>query len=174
MRAGTRILGRVVFVLGGRYLPPLNDRFETLAKVDHAPDGIDNGDDEQQHRDDSEEGQASARRQVVQPPVVGRVVHAHQLEEEIGHRGEVEHDNDEHSEARFVARPVARHYQDADGDWNCSDGQPCLCVGRFDHDEELNCEAEEEKEIELQKRDVDLGGKELVSHSLGKSGSCVR
>jgi len=80
---------------------------------------------------------------------VGRRVHAHEFEDEVGHPGEVEEDDDALAEGVFGAADPHGEEEEEDCDDEGGD-----CEGEFvgvamDDDEELDGEADEEEEVEF-------------------------
>lgn len=94
---------------------------------------------------------------------VACVVHAHELEDEVGHCGEVDDDHDRLADVRFPAGDKGGEEEEADCYWNGDDGEVEFEVGEVgaDDHEELHGEGKEEEEIEFEEGDVDLEG-ELV------------
>ena len=90
------------------------------------------------------------------------LIDADQLEEEVGQTTEVEQDDEADAETVLAPREEGGAQQDADGDGDRGDVQAQLEVfDAVDDDEELDGEAQEEKEVEFEEGDVDLA--ELIS-----------
>jgi len=129
---------------------------ETGAKVHGADDGVRDGKNEEQDGDDGEGCQRPLHSRV---SLLGLLlVDAHQLEQEPREGAKAECDGEHH--AGLVLVPDEDGGQDEQND---GDGDGGRCHVRLDirlschDDEELNDEAEEEEEIDLKERDVDLG-----------------
>lgn len=87
-------------------------------------------------------------------------VDAGQLENEIGHGGEVQHDDEDVADVGFAANNVSGEEEKGDGDWHGDDGDVEFGVAGLlilDYDEELDGETEEEEEVEFEEGNVDLG-----------------
>lgn len=165
MRRGTlqvmagEVRGRLV-VFGIQDFALLNVRFEALVEVLRANARGDDGGDQQQDGDDGEDGQGFARWQVLGDFLrVAFVVHAHEFEDEVGHRGEVDDDHDRLADVGFTAGDEGGEEEEAYCHWDGDDGEVELEVGEVgaDDDEELHGESKEEEEIEFEEGDVDLG-----------------
>lgn len=133
---------------------------EPLTEVAHADERVDDGKDDQEDGQHSECGQRPAYSQVVL--VMAGLIDADQLEEEVGQTTEVEQDDEADAETVLAPREEGGAQQDADGDGDRGDVQAQLEVfDAVDDDEELDGEAQEEKEVEFEEGDVDLA--ELIS-----------
>ena len=137
---------------------------ETGAEVAHADPSVNDGQDNEDDGDDGESSQRSSHSVVVL--AVARLVHAHQLEKEVGECAEIEYDDGPHASLVLPAGEEGGGEQDGDRDWNGRNGQAEFYVARAgNNDEELDRETKEEEEIKLQEGDVDLVG-------MGVSVSC--
>ena len=65
-------------------------RLQALVEIVHAPDGVDNGEDEHQDGDDGEEGERVAGGFVVIYACLVAAVHTEQLEEKVGQTAKVQ------------------------------------------------------------------------------------
>lgn len=152
-------VGRDLGVFWALQLPLLDVRLEALVEVSCAQACRYDGSDEQQDRDDGEDGESLAGGEVfVDLGHVARVVHSDELEDEVGHGGEVDDDHDGLAVVGFAAGDEGGEEEETDGDGDRDDGEVELKVGevRTDDDQELHREREEEEEIELEEGDVDL------------------
>lgn len=129
--------------------------FKPVAEVIHTDEGVG---DSQDDEDDSENGKRSkGATDGVVAPTVSRLVDADELEKEVGEAAKVEQDDEAHADAVFAAGKEGGAQQDHNGDGNGGDVQAEFdIVEAVDDDEELHGEPEEEEEIKLEKRDVDL------------------
>ena len=85
------------------------------------------------------------------------LVHACQLEDEVGKSANICKERYEHAQSNFLPSPVSSHEEDEDGDGYGSDGQTEFSISHaLDDDQELHSKAEEEEEIELQQSNVNL------------------
>lgn len=85
------------------------------------------------------------------------LVHSYELEDEVSQARKVQDEDEDHSRAILTTCEESGEKEDHDGERN---GGHCeapfgVCDVR-DDDEELDSEAQEEEEIELEKGDVDL------------------
>ena len=71
-------------------------RLEARAKVVHADEGVDDGQDDEEDGQDGKGGQRPADGVVVL--AVARLVDAHQLEEEVGQAAKVQQDDEAHAD----------------------------------------------------------------------------
>ena len=94
------------------------------------------------------------------------LVHSGELEDEVRQSAEEEDDGEEHAELVLSSGPECCHDEDDDRDWDSGDRDPFLGVcDVVDDDEELDCEAQKEEEIELQQSDVNLFSLSFSPHS---------
>lgn len=138
----------------------LNVGFEAFVEVLRANARGDDGGDEQQDGDDSEDGQRFACWQVLGNFLwIAFVVHAHELEDEVGHGGEIDNNHDCLADVRFATGDKGREEEEADGHGHRDNCEVEFEVGevRADDDEELNGKGEEEEKVELEESDVNLG-----------------
>jgi len=136
-----------------------------VAKVGHADEGVDDGQDDEQDGDDGKGRQAPGHGGVREG--VARLVDAHELEEEVREAAEVEQDDARRADVVLVPGEEGRGQEDDDGDGDGRDGQAELDVGDVpDDDEKLYRETEEEEEVKLQEGDVNLVVQEALLHSV--------
>lgn len=139
---------------------------EALAKVAHADDGVDDGENDQEDGDDGESGQRPADGHVVL--AVSRLVDADQLEDEVAQSTEIEDDDGDNAQLVLAAGEVGGADEDGDGDGDGSGGEGVLDdLDVADNDEELNGEAEEKEKVELEEGNVDLHRLTLLVDILG-------
>ena len=132
-------------------------RLEALVEVVCTHTGHNNGEDKKEDGQDGKGSQGLARWLVVALAPVGGDVHADQLEEEVAHGDEVEDDDDNHAGERLATDPPGGEEEQEEGDGEGSRGETLLeFLGLLDDDKELDCEGEEEEEVELQEGDVNL------------------
>ena len=116
---------------------------------------VHNCQDNQDNCQDSENRQRGASCVVL--CAVAWLVYAHELEEKVGERGDVETDGCYHARFDFFARPKGSEGEDDDCDWDGGDGEVKFAVCHVcDNDEKLDGEAQEEVEIKLEKCDINL------------------
>jgi hypothetical protein len=150
---------RITLVLVSNHSTSLNVRFQSFVEVCRTPCTVDYCHDQQQQCDDSKSRQTFPRRLVVLNPFpVVRVVHAHELEKEVSHGRKVKHNRAAHSQCRFTSGEPCRRKQDGDRDRDSSDGECEFEVGSMlaNHDNKLYCKSQEEEEIKLEQRNVNL------------------
>lgn len=75
-----RELGNLLFLT--KHLSPSDMRLQALVEVEGAHGGVENSGDNQSERDDRKEGERPSSREVL--PILGWLVHPHQLEHEVG------------------------------------------------------------------------------------------
>lgn len=128
---------------------------QTGAKVHHAHHTVDDGNDNQNDGDDREGGHRLLDGLV--ESALGRVINSGQLENEVGEAAEVEDHDENHAPLPFPSSKPCCTKEDGDCDGDGRTGQAEFNVSlAADNDEELNGEADEEEEIELQKGNIDL------------------
>ena len=98
-------------------LPPLDVRFQPSAEVVRAHACIDDGEDDEDHRDDGEGGQRAPYGYVIR--YLSAVVHPDELEEEVGEAGEIE------NLRTAIVSSVSEVYETAWG-LHSQSRQPCL------------------------------------------------
>jgi hypothetical protein len=148
----------IVLVLGSYDSSPLNVRLQPFVEVGRTPHTVDDCHDQQQQCNDGKSRQTLPRGYVVCHPALTCIVHAHQLEQKVGHGCKVEEYGGEHSSCRLAScKPCCRE-QDEDGNRNGRNGE----IG-FDgrsvvahYDNKLDREAEEEEEVKLEEGNVNL------------------
>ncbi len=130
-------------------------RLEPRAKVAHANEGVDDGQNDEQDGQDGK-GRQRAPDGFVVLAVVG-LVDAHQLEEEVGQAAKVQKDDEADANPVLAAREEGGAEEDGDGDRDGSNVEAQLEVFHaVDDNEELHGEAEEEEKVKLEQGDVDL------------------
>jgi hypothetical protein len=132
-------------------------RLEALVKIVCAHACNNDGENEKENSEDGKGGQRLARGLVVVLAVKVGNVHAHELEQEVGHGDEVDDDDGNHASNRFASDPPSGEEEEEEGDdqGDGSEGEfDRFCV--FDDNEELHGEGEEEEEVELEEGDVNL------------------
>lgn len=135
--------------------------------------GHSNGCEQQQNSENSETRQTLPRRFVVLLPVEVGDIHPDKFEEEIGECDEIHQDDDNHARNRLASDPPRSGEEETEGDEERSCREPCFDLGSVvDRDKELNGESEEEKEIELEECDINLGAKS-VFFSRRSCGTCI-
>ena len=83
--------------------------------------------------------------------------HANELEEEVGERNEVDNDTAYHACNRFAADPEGSSEEQEEGDDQRKGGEDLFNHGRLLYDDkELDCESQEEEEVELEQGNVNL------------------
>jgi hypothetical protein len=128
---------------------------QSFVKVVSTHDGVGDGEDDQHNGDGRETGQTLADGKVVIR--FAGLVHAGELEDEVGQSAEEEEDGADHADLVLSAGPEGRHEQDQDRNGNGSDGEAPLKVRQAgDNDKELHRESQEEEEIKLEQRNVNL------------------
>jgi len=132
-------------------------RLEALVEVVCAHAGDNNGEDEQEDGEHSEGSQGLACWLVVLLAVEVGNVHADELEQEVAHGDEVYDDDGDHASDGFTSDPPSGREQEEEG-YDQGDGREgSFDWGRLlDDNEELDCEGEEEEEVELEESDVNL------------------
>lgn len=152
-----RVTPSILPTLRLRHLSRLNVRRKPLLEIHHHHNRRPDRDDQQQ------DGKYGERSQHATPPRVLRralrVPHAEQLEDKVGHGGEVEGDDEYVAGVGFSSHEDCREDEEADDDGERGDGEGRLGDRvALDDDQELDGEAEEEEEVELEQGDVDLCG----------------
>lgn len=128
---------------------------QTLVEVQHACYCVGDGEDDQDDGEHGEDGHGLSSGLVVL--FVAGLVHADELEAEVGEAAEVENHDYHHAGHRFAACPEGGHEEDEDCDWDGGGGKGEFDVRYVgDDNKELDGEADEEEEIELQECDVNL------------------
>ena len=152
-RRGSLVLGRVDdFAL-------LDVWFEAFIEIARANASSGNGGNKQRNRNDSKDCQGFPRRQVLSYFLhVALVIHAHELEDEVGHGREIDDDHNCLTDVRFATGDKCREEEEANGHRDCDDCEVEFEVGevRAHDDEELHGEGEEEEKVELEESDVNL------------------
>lgn len=129
---------------------------QTSAKVAHADDGVNDGEEDKENGDDGKGGQGLADSFV--RFFETRLVDSHKLEDEVAESAKVENNDNNHSGDVLPAGEEGSGNKNYNGDGNRNDGQGKLGVALLGNDDdELNNETEEEEEIELQQGNVNLG-----------------
>lgn len=128
---------------------------EASPKVHHAHHTVDDGNDNQNDGDDGESCHRLLDRRVERS--LGRVIDPGQLEDEVGKTTDIEKGDEDHTPLPFASCEPCRTKQDGDRDWDGSTSQTkfAVCLASND-DEELYGETNEEEEIELEQRDINL------------------
>ena len=111
---------RILQIVRLRDLPPLDMRPQPLVEIPHTHKRRRYRHNQQQNREHGEDGQALAGRGVVGR--FARVVHAHELEDEVGHGGEVDGDDHRLAEVGLAAREEGGEEEERDGDGDRGDG----------------------------------------------------
>lgn len=142
-------------LLGGAFLL-IDVRLQATVEVVRAHACVDDRDHNQDNSDDGEEGHRGPS-----GPIEGgrhRVVHAVQLEAEVGQSGEEEQNDSDHAEGAFSSNEpgTAGQHKDGHGDSNYSEVEFSIMLIRRDNGQELYGETEEEEKIELQQSDENL------------------
>ena len=142
-------------LLGGASLL-VDVRLQATVEVVCAHACVDDGDHDQDKSDDGEEGHRGPSGQIEGGRK--RVVHAVQLEAEVGHGGEEEQNDDDHAEGAFPSNEPGTAGQDKDGHGDSDDSEVefSIMLIRRDNGQELYGETEEEEKIELQQSDENL------------------
>jgi len=152
-RRGGLVLGRVDdFAL-------LDVWFEAFIEIARANASSGNGGNKQRNRNDSKDCQGFPRRQVLGYFLhVALVIHAHELEDEVGHGREIDDDHNCLTDVRFATGDKGREEEEADGYRDRYDGEVEFEIGevRAHNYEELHGEGEEEEKVELEESDVNL------------------
>lgn len=143
-----------------RYFALLDVWSEALVEVAHADESHNNGNNKQ---GEGKGGKGCERVSYWGVLILStRVPHAHQLEDEVSHTGEVNSDNPALANIALAAGDVGGQKQKGDSHREGDTGDDDLGEsGAFsDDNKELDCEAEEKEEIELEEGDVDLKGRQ--------------
>lgn len=141
---------------------------ETSAKVAHANDGVDNGQDDEEDGDDSE-GRQRLPHGHVELPVVW-LVDAHELEDEVAQATEVQNDDNDHTDLLLSPGEESGADENRNGNRDGGSSQSVLHNLDIAHDDkELDGESEEEEEIEFKESDVDLVIQESLLHPVVSS-----
>lgn len=133
--------------------------FEAFIEIARANASSGDGSNKQRNRDDSKYCQSFPRRQVfIYFLHVAFVVHAHELEDEVGHGSQIYNDHDCLADVGFATGDEGREEEEADGHRDRDDCEVELEVGevRADDDEELDGKCKEEEKVELEESDVNL------------------
>jgi len=158
LRSGYRWHLRAVCLVA-RHRLLVDVRLEALVEVVCADARNDNGHEEQDDGQNGKGGQRLAGWLVVLLAVQVCDVHADELEEEVGKRDEIDDDAAHHAGNRFAAHPKGSGKEQEKGDDEGGRSEDDLNRGSlFDDDEELDCEGEEEEEVELEQGNVNLAG----------------
>lgn len=117
-------------------------------------------DDGHEKQDDGENGKCCQRLPgglVIFLAIQIRNIHANELEEEVGERNEVDNDTAYHACNRFAADPEGSSEEQEEGDDQRKGSEDLFNHGcLLDDDKELDCESQEEEEVELEQGNVDL------------------
>ena len=149
-----RPIVRVLRILHTLRLPVLDMRLQSLIEISHNHDRCSDRRNQQQDRQHRKCGQRMSRRCILVR--LRTIVHTNELENEVRHSGEVEEDDESLAGIGFPSRDVGGEEEESDCDGQGGD-RKCEFVGLAVHDdEELDCEAEEEEEVEFEEGDVDL------------------
>ena len=133
--------------------------FEAFIEIARANASSGNGGNKQRNRNDSKDCQGFPRRQVLSYFLhVALVVHAHELEDEVGHGSQIYDDHDCLADVGFATGDKSREEEEADGHRDRDDCEVEFEVGevRADDDEELDGKCKEEEKVELEESDVNL------------------
>jgi len=145
MRRPTELIRPIISILQLiriRNLPLLNMRLEPLVKIPHTKHRRHHRQHQRNQRQDRKNRQTPPSRLILQHSPFRGVVHAHQLEDEVGHAGEVDDDDDDLPGVGFAAGEEGGEEEEDDGYGEGGDGEPFFEVGGVgDHDEELDGEA---------------------------------
>lgn len=117
-------------------------------------------DDGHEKQDDGENGKRCQRLPgglVVFLAIQIRNIHANELEEEVGERNEVDKDTAYHAYNGFAADPEGSSEEQEEGDDQGKGSEDLLDRGcLLDDDKKLDCESQEEEEVELEQGNVNL------------------
>lgn len=128
---------------------------QARVEVAHADEGISDCENDEQDSQNSESRQTPPHGQV--EITVPRLIDSDELEEKVGKTTEVQDDDAPHARLRLVSGEEGGHQQNGNRDGNGSNGKTEFHVRlAADDNEELDGEADEEEEIELQQCDIDL------------------
>ena len=133
--------------------------FEAFIEIARADAGSGDGGNKQRNRDYSKYCQGFPRGQVfVYFLHVAFIVHAHELEDEVGHGCQIDDNHDCLADVGFTAGDEGREEEEADGHRDRDDCEVEFEVGevRADDDEELDGKCKEEEKVELEESDVNL------------------
>lgn len=128
---------------------------EALTKVVHADNGVEDGKQNEENRNDSKgcEGFGNGRVGVL----VAWLVDTDKLEKKIAETAKKENGNCNHSWLVFAASEECSGEKDDNRNGNSGDGQGEFNIGGVgDNDDKLDNESKEEEEIELEQSNVDL------------------
>lgn len=158
--AAAKVRRRRSLVLGGiDDFALLDVRFESFVEVARANASSRDGGDKQRNCNDGKHCQGLSRGQVLVDFFhVAFVVHAHELEDEVGHGREVDDDHDCLTDVRFATGDKGCEEEEADGHGDGDDCEVEFKVGevRANDNEELYGEGEEEEKVEFEESDVNL------------------
>jgi hypothetical protein len=122
---------------------------QTIAEIHHADHTVDNGDDNQNDGDHSECCHRLLDREII--GTLDWIVDSRQLEDEVGKTTEVEDHDAHHAPLPFSSCEPCSAEQNGNGNGDCGTRQTKFDPCHSTHDdEELNGEADEEEEIELE------------------------
>ncbi len=138
-------------------------RSETFLVIEGAHDTIDDGHQDKDDGEDGEGGEFLARSKVVLLTLGG--VHANELEYKVCQPSEVEDQNRKGAEQPLPSAEECCGKKDDDGDGNSGDCEGELALSLRDDYNELDGEAEEKEEIELEEGNVDLEGEVSFLHA---------
>lgn len=128
---------------------------ESGAKVEHADDGVGNGEDDEKNGDDGE----GCKRLPDGLVVVLESPNTDELEKEVYEATVVKDDDSNHSKLVFDAGEVGGADQDQNRDWDRDNGESKFgIVGLGHNDHKLDNEAEKEEEVELEQCNINLCG----------------
>lgn len=140
-------------------------RLQSRSKVHHANDGVDDGENDEKNGNDSE-GSERLLHGLIRILELGRV-DSDQFEDEVAEAAQVEDDDHDHAHLVLLISEVGSAEQDENGDRDSGDGQSKFGIALLGNDDdELDDEAQEEEEIELQESDVDLIVEESLLHAI--------
>jgi len=128
---------------------------QSLTKIAHANERVDDGEDDEEDSHNRKRRQGLPNRHITVAGVP--VVDPHELEEEVAQSAKVEEDGHDHAKPVLSLRGEGGKEQNTNRDWNRSDCEAELVFRHArDDDEKLDGETEEEEEVELQQRNVNL------------------
>lgn len=121
---------------------------ETASEVDHADDGIDNRENNEQDGNDGKSSQRLLHGFVVLS-VVG-LIDANELEDEVGEAAKVKNNDNDHPGLVLFASEESRSQKNENRDRDSGNGEGEFRIVRFsDNDDKLNDETQEEEKIKL-------------------------
>jgi hypothetical protein len=128
---------------------------QSFVEVGHAKRSINNCEYNQDDGNHRETGKHLPNRDVIR--FMTRLIHPGELKNKVSQSANVTEYCNDHSESVLPTSPESCHNKNEDRDRNGSYSNPFFCICKSgDNHKELDCEGQEEEEVELQQSNVDL------------------